>query len=443
MQKAFKILITAILGVSLLSGCGAQQSKSSGSAAAPAASAAPAAPKVKMSLASLSGASNDPVTNLVNEKSDQFNASNKFNVEFQLEKYEGEQYKTKITTLMASNAQPDVFYTYEAGFLKPFVAGAKVYPIGDALDKDSEWKGRFVDGVFGPLTFNNKVYGVPMTKQACVMYYNKKLFNDAGIKSIPKTYNEFLSAVDTFKKMNIIPISVPMQKAWIAGQFVQQLSNGIGGDDLYNKICNGSTKWDDPRFIEAGTVFTDLIKRDAFQKGFLGMTQDEGRDLFKNEKAAMLYAISTDFAALTDPSAPVSKNVDFFLLPPIKPENNGVNVGSIGNTYAVSAKAKNIEAAVAFVKTLSDKDIQEKLAYTAKQVVATKQKLDEAKLNSLTVKLINMQSDIRTLTPWFDRIFGAGEGVEFNNTSVAIAAGKDPAEQMKKLQKFAEDNSTR
>jgi len=399
--------------------------------------------KVKILVTLLNDASNRYAFDLIAEKVKQFNANNKYNVELQLEGYENQQYKTKLTTLMISNAQPDIFRTWEAGFLKPFVDGGKVYPIGDAIDKDSEWKDRFVDGVFGPLTFNGKVYGVPSTKQMCVMFYNKKMFKDAGIDSVPKTYEEFLAAIESLKKINVIPISIPAQQAWVAGQFFQQLANGVGGVDLYKKICDGATKWNDPRFTEAATLLANLVKNNTFQKGFLGMSMNEGRDLFKNEKAAMYYMGSWDFPVLTAEDVPVTKNIDFFLLPPVKPENSGVNVGSVGTVVAVSSKTKNIDAAIAFVKSLSDKDIQEDLIYKNNQAIVTKIKLDESKLDPLTLKFSNMQSDVHTLTPWFDRIFGAGEGVEFNNAAVAIMGGKDPAEQMKILQKFAEDNKER
>ena len=406
-------------------------------------SAVAADQKVKMEVILLNNPSNIVHFDLAAEKIKQFNIDNKYNVELQLEGYESEQFKTKIATLMVSNAQPDIFYTWEAGFLKPFVDGGKVYPIGDAINKDSEWKDRFVDGVFGPLTFDGRVYGVPSVKEVCVMFYNKKLFKDAGINSAPKTYEEFLAAIESLQKINVIPISVPLQKAWIGGQLLQQLANGVGGVDLYKKICDGTTKWDDPRFIEAGTLLANLVKNNTFQKGFLGMSNDEGRDLFKNEKAAMYFNGSWEFTPLMAEGVAVTKNIDFFLFPPVKPENSGVNVGSVGKCVSVSSKVKNIDAAVAFVKSLSDKDMEEALAYKGKQIIVTKIKLDESKLDPLTVKLASMQSDIHTLTPWFDRIFGAGEGVEFNNAAVAIMGGKDPEEQMKKLQKFAEDTATR
>ncbi len=40
-------------------------------------------------------------------------------------------------------------------------------------------------------------------------------------------------------------------------------------------------------------------------------------------------------------------------------------------------------------------------------------------------------------------MFGAGEGVEFNNAAQAIIAGQDPAPRLDELQTFAEANAER
>ena len=75
-----------------------------------------------------------------------FNEDNPYNVEIQLEFFEGEQYKTKLATLMAANDVPDIFYTWELAYLEPFVAGGKVADLTSYLEEDQEWKDSFSDG---------------------------------------------------------------------------------------------------------------------------------------------------------------------------------------------------------------------------------------------------------------------------------------------------------
>ena len=59
------------------------------------------------------------------------------------------------------------------------------------------------------------------------------------------------------------------------------------------------------------------------------------------------------------------------------------------------------------------------------------------------IDVLNISNAQVGLTPWWDRQFGAGEGVEFNNTCVAVLGGEDAQTAFDSLQQFAEDNAGR
>jgi len=390
------------------------------------------------------GSSQDqPVVDIIQEVTDKFNADNAYNVEFKFETYENEQYKTKLATVMAANSMPDVFFTWSAGYLQPFVEGGKVYEIGQLLNADNEWKDRFLEGVFGPITYDGKVYAVPHGQTVAVMYYNTRLFEENNV-SVPTTFEELKQACQTFKDNGIIPISVPVKDAWIAGQFLQQIANGVGGMDLFNGTVDKTIDWNDPRYIEAGELLNELVSINAFQDGYLGMTYDEGRDLFVQEKAAMFYMGSWDIIMLAGSDVPVSANIGVFNIPPSgDPSNINVAIGDTDQCLAISTNCTNVEAAAEYIKMFSDVEAQEAYAYNANYLISTKTPLDESKLPQLFIEVNNLKQEFIGLTPWFDRVFGAGEGVEFNNAAQAIIAGKDPTEKMNELQQFAINNALR
>lgn len=451
MKKCLSVILMVFLLFSIIAvGCSGSQSSSSQPQSSSSQSQTSSSgqktdtPKTKMTISCLTGGSNqdyaDRLKQFVVEK---FNKENKFNVEFVMEDYANEQYKTKITTLMASNAQPDVFYSWEAGFIKPFVEGGKVYPIGDKIMADAEWWDRFPDkSVFGPLTFDGKIYGVPNTRQICIITYNTEMFQKVGAK-VPTTYDEFVETCELLKKGGYTPLIIPCGEAWYAGQFLQQLANGIGGVDLYEGICNGTTTWDDPRFIEAGQMLASLVTKGYLPDNYLGMTPTEAFDMIANGKVAMFYHITSGINKLGGETSAAYGKLAFFRLPAKYQENSGLNVGSIGNSYAVSSKALNIDAACELVKYMSDVDYQSALATDLGQIIVTNTKFDQSKVDPLAAQAQPLFDEVTTYTPWFDRIFGAGEGVELNNAAVAIMSGQDPAEAMKALQQFAIDNATR
>ncbi len=449
MKKALALILILVLSTSLLAACGSPSAtnsaipSSSEENTADSASGGNDSPKTELVVMSVSGAANEPMNNIVNANIATFNESNELNVTISMEILESEQYKSKIATLMAANAQPDIFYTWEGGFLRPFVEGGKVYPVGDAIDADPEWKGRFLSGVFDPVTYSDgKVYAVPSTMQCGVMYYNTRIFQENNL-SEPTSWDEFINICEILKSKGIVPISMPSEKSWIASELLQEICNGVGGADLFNKISNGETTWDEERFVKAGEVFQDMVNKGYFQQGFLGMSQDQGRDMFRNEQAAMYFMGCWDNSAVSDPSFPLSKNISLFKLPSYDSANNGTILGSIGYPFAISATAKNIEAACSFLKMMSNQDAQENFLYEQKSNVVTNIDIDESRMDPLTLKTQKILNETTNLTPWYDRVFGAGEGTEFNNVAIAIAAGESVEDQMKSLEQFAVDNGAR
>jgi raffinose/stachyose/melibiose transport system substrate-binding protein len=274
------------------------------------------------------------------------------------------------------------------------------------------------------------------------MYYNTRLFAENNIP-VPASFDDLKKACQTFIAKGIVPISVPVKDAWIAGQFLQQITNGVGEINLFNGTVDGTRAWNDPDYIKSGELLLELVNMKAFPDGYLGMTNDEGRDLFAQEKAAMYYMGSWDIGMLIDPAVPVSKNIGVFNIPPSNASTGNVALGDVDQCLAISANCSNVEAAAAYIKLFSDIEAQEAYAYNADYLISTKTPLDESKLSTLFLKVNTLQKEFSGVTPWLDRVFGAGEGVEFNNVAQAIIAGRNPTERMNGLQQFAKDNALR
>jgi len=396
---------------------------------------------LEMTFMSQGGAMNEIFINILNEYIETFNAENEFNVRFTAEFFENEQYRTRIATMMAANNQPDVFFTWEAAFIQPFVDGGNVFPLGSVMD--DEWRNRFVDGTLPLLTFDGMVYGVPNILNFCVVFYNKRLFEEHGV-SVPNTFEELLAAVDVFNAAGITPITFGTRDAWVSGQYIQALANATAGIGLFNEITTGQTTWDDPRFIQAGQNAQRLVDANAFAPGFLGRTGDEAIEHFMAENSAMFYHMVSNLARLTSEDSAVADNLGFFMFPSVGGvQDPNVVVGSISQSYAISSQTQNIDAAVAFVRGLSDPEFQARIAYEWNNIPATRVDLDYDKLNPHFVGIIELRNGIVGMTPWYDRMFGGGVGQAFNNASVAVMSGDDVANVFRDLEQFAIDTAGR
>ena len=437
MKKSISILFAGILAAaSVLSACSESGTSAADTAAdsGQASETAAAQEKQTLQLISVGGADEQAWMDLVEEQVARFNEDNPYNVEIEATWYENEQYKTKFATLMTQNNMADIFFTWEYGFLEPYAEAGKVYDMTDALEADAEWKERYEDSLFIPTTFNDRIYGIPMGRQMAPIYYNKQIFSDCGVE-VPQTWEEFMRAIQTFKDAGIVPIVMASQDPWVIAQFFLDITGGVGGMELFQQIQTGEASWDDPRYVQSGELLQELVNAGAFPENFSGLAYEEGLPMFTSGKAAM-------FPMGTWMTAPIlegmdEENVGVFLPPAYDPENQNAHLSQVSKVFGISETCKNKEAAMAFLKSFSEDEIQERIVTEIALLPATKIKVDESKIDSVTSAIIDLSEGIEPLTP-FDVLFGSNIGVEFNNVSLAIATGKDPADQFARLQEYTQ-----
>lgn len=395
--------------------------------------------KEKLTFMAVGGSAEQAFTDVIEAAVKDFNENNEYNVELEVEWYENEQYKTKLTTLMTQDDVTDIFFTWEASFMKDYVESGKVAALSEALKADEEWMGRFNDGAFSAVTFDDEIYAVPMGQAIIPVYYNKEIFEENGV-TVPTTWEEFVAAIETFKNAGIIPMAMGSQDAWVSGQMMLELSGGVSGSELFSDIVNGDTTWDDERFIETGNTFAELVEMGAFQEGFVGVSYDEARMTFTSGKAAM-YPMGTWDTATVISGIGSADKVGVFLMPAKNAEFDDTHIKSIEKLFAVSEKCENKEAAMEFLKMLSSPEVQENYVVNCGAIPATNVQIDESKIDPVTMDVMKLQQDVKNALTPMDRQFGANVGGEFNNISVAIASGADVQEQFAALQAYAEQEA--
>jgi raffinose/stachyose/melibiose transport system substrate-binding protein len=387
----------------------------------------------------LNASENDAQFTLYKEIITQFNEMHEGEIKVDLQAYENEQFKTKLATLMASNSAPDIFFTWELSYLEPFVRGGKVVDITEYLDADPAWKESFGSGTLDLLSYDGRNYAIPSQKTLCVMFYNKEIFAENDL-SVPTTWQEFQDVCATLKARGITPMAMSGTDAWIPAQFMQQISNGIGGVDLFNGINEGRRKWNDPAHIEAAKQLQAMVEKGYFQSGFLGMNPDISKAQFFDGKAAMYFMGSWEVGNVYNE---LGENGGAFCLPAMNPEYDNISVGSTDASFGIGNTCEDVDAAIEFLKYRSSEAVESRFLYETGLLPARNMEIDSAKLNPLFARISEISKQQQGLSPWWDRAFGAGEGVEFNNTVVAVCSGEDVQTLFDDLQAFAEANADR
>ena len=134
----------------------------------------------------------------------------------------------------------------------------------------------FVDTV----TWDGEKAGIPMGTAAFAVYYNKKLWADAGLteKDYPKTMDEFLALAKKLTKGNVYGMAAPDKDAG----FLSNLLHSEGGD----YITDGKVAIDSPTNVATLQKWQKAITEDKISP--TGMDATKAMQLFASGRAAMI-----------------------------------------------------------------------------------------------------------------------------------------------------------
>ena len=93
------------------------------------------------------------------------------------------------------------------------------------------------------------VYGIPSTANAQGVLYNKKVFENAGIKDLPKTGEEFIEDLKLIKeKTDAIPLYTNYAAGWTMGAWDAYIGGTATGDSAYvnQKLAHTANPFSDP-----------------------------------------------------------------------------------------------------------------------------------------------------------------------------------------------------
>jgi multiple sugar transport system substrate-binding protein len=192
-----------------------------------------------------------------------------------------------------------------------------------------------------------KVYQLPANTQTIpIVYYNKKMFADAGLTAEPKNYAELLAAAEKLKAKGTQP--------FVTGGVHDNLGvffAGIAGTDIYAKnpkwiadLRAKKAKFCDAEFKNASGKLADLAAKGYVNKADVSRDYAGTQQAFLDGKGAM-YPMGNWFAGELDGKKPAFEVGQFNW-----PSDDGKMVvpAFTGGGLLVSAKAKNLDAARKF-----------------------------------------------------------------------------------------------
>jgi len=299
------------------------------------------------------------------------------------------------------------------------------------LDADSAWKDSFAPGALGVYSYQGKNYGVPWDMGIVGFWYNKALFEQAGITTPPATWTEFTEDVQKLKDAGITPISIGEGDKWPGMHFWNYLATRICGQAKFEAAMARTGSFADPCFVEAGTKLQELVALKPFQDGFLGAVHDDMQATFGNGKAAMelsgQWAPSTQAANSADQKG-IGENLGLFGFPAVEDgAGEGTDVVGGGNGFAIGKNAE--PEAVDFVKYLTDVQNQTTIAANGSGIPVVK----GAEKGLTDPNMLQVQSTFAAANYfqlYYDQFLPPATGSVLNDSVQGLFAGTMTPEQV-------------
>ncbi|MBI9045965.1 MAG: sugar ABC transporter substrate-binding protein [Anaerolineaceae bacterium] len=257
----------------------------------------------------------------------------------------------KMMTMVGSGNAPDVTYT-GSRYIPSLAEMGAIIPI----DVPAERQDEYTDSIWGMVTWNGEIYGIPRAFSSKVLYYNKDLFEQAGLdpNSPPTTWEELESSAKAISE-NTDAYGFALAGAKFVSttsQFFNFLYQNGGAvmDAEGNIIINN------PEAVEALEFYTGLAQYS--EPGPTAHQREDLWELFAAEKVGMYISGPWRRAAFMD------AGIDFGVADlPSGPQGSSSTI-LVSDSLIVFSQSKNTEAAQQLALFLTSRENQEILDTT-------------------------------------------------------------------------------
>lgn len=272
----------------------------------------------------------------------------------------------KVLTSLTGSDVPDVV-NLNPHYMSNIAAQGGLLALDELLTDEA--KTSYVDGPYKSGMFEDKLYALPWYLTTTVSWYNGDHFEQAGIKEVPTSTESIYEASKMLTEKTGKPAFYPVIND---GNAIMEKMVSIAGESLVED--GKSTFADNEKIIEYFDTMQKMYKEGLIPQEAAEGSIKTGQELYMAGNTSLLEGGVT-FLGPVESGAPdiykVSKAGQ-----PLEAPDAPVNVAVMN--FAVPAKTKNKEAAVAFAEFVTNADNQLEFAKTAGTVLpSTKASLED------------------------------------------------------------------
>ncbi len=339
--------------------------------------------------------------------------------------------RTLIPNALQSGDAPDVFMVWPGGEVRAQAEAGHLKDLTEvAADTIAE-----LGGTVKPWQVEGKQYALPYTFGVEGFWYNKDLFEEAGIDGVPETLPELEEANEKLRAIGTAPIAVGAADLWPAGHWWYQFALAACSTDTLQTAIP-ALDFSDPCWVEAGELLQDFVATEPFNEGFLATSGQQGADSsagqVANGNAAMElmgHWNAGQIGSLTpDQTVPEFLGWFPFVSVPGTAGDPTITMGG-GDGFGVHVDAP--DEAVELLKYILSEDVQARFAATGAGIPTHPGAIDavtDPNLQQIAAGL----AESSFVQLWLDSDLGPTFGTPLNQAIVNLMAGTGTPEDIVK-----------
>jgi raffinose/stachyose/melibiose transport system substrate-binding protein len=274
------------------------------------------------------------------------------------------QYPDKLRTELLGGAGPDVWRIWGGELGGPFARAKQALDLAPYYEKFG-WANTINTTAIEGMTFDGMKAGVPFISLGMGGWYNKAIFEKAGISAPPASYAELEEANEKLVAAGTTPLATGGKYGWHLMRLYEYLLETAAGPELHDKLLRGEESWDRPEVVTAFTNFKKWQDQKWMPEGALGLDPSDIEPAYVQGKAA--YTVTGPWTEAQAIQTAKKDEADFgvFQLPT---GHNPARHSGFVEGYMINAKSGNPEKAAELVNHIVKPETQKALKISASTV---------------------------------------------------------------------------
>lgn len=371
------------------------------------------------------------------------------NIKIDYTRTEQDDYFEKLQVAMASGTGPDLF---------ALTTGAMTDQYAPFADDMKELAGTYWNGwdsiisstaVDQCTTADEKITGMPLLVAGMTdLLYNKTLMDECGIEKVPTTYTELKDAAEKAKAKGYVCVAAGAADDWINSDWFIQISNEFEKGAVY-EAEKGGRPWTDQCFVDTMQAWQNLFNDGVFEDGALGVaTYPDARDQYFFARKSIFFMTGSWHLGPTSTSnteivgTEIANQKDIIgmcVFPSMAEDGTICGTSGVDVMLSINADCAEKEAAMKFVEFMANGSGQQ---YWVNQLQGAPVSNQISYQGTVDGEL--QQQSIDEVNSYVSNAVGSRK-LSSSEIETAlqiamqnVAAGADPAEELKTVQRVAD-----